>query len=512
MNMATLTLPKSGASAASATVLRWFRKVGDSVKKGELLLEAETDAGLIGVESAVEGILRENLAPVGKTMNPGDALAVIDPLGSIGETVPQQLITLEGKSVTKKKAPGGKVIPILMPKAGQSMEEGVIVKWHVSPGAQVTKGTVIFEIETDKATIEIEATDSGRLARIVVPDGGSSVVLKPVAYLAEKDEDVDAYIAEEGDGGAPVEAGVDVPQAVATGLDRDGRTIAPAVTTETGRVKASPAARKFAAERGIDLASIGAGSGPEGRILSTDVPKQAPGRPVGSSSLQTGLPAGVVVNRMSNMRKAIARNLTLSKTTIPHWYLRSCVNAGELMSFYRSQKARIGCSVNDVIVMACARAIMEFPLMHSRVDGESIMQFAGANIGIAVGMDDGLVVPVLMHAEKLTLADLAMETKRLASQARAGKIENMGMGVFTISNLGMYGVEDFVAIVNPPEAAILAVGAVHEAVVVKDGAMRPGQQLNLTLSADHRLIDGTLGAQFMARLKAILENPSQLIS
>jgi pyruvate dehydrogenase E2 component (dihydrolipoamide acetyltransferase) len=183
-----------------------------------------------------------------------------------------------------------------------------------------------------------------------------------------------------------------------------------------------------------------------------------------------------------------------------------------MMSFYKSQKAKVGCSVNDVIVMACARAIMEFPAMHSRVDGETILEFPGANIGVAVGLDEGLVVPVIMNAEKFTLEQLAVETKRLANQARAGKIENMGQGIFTISNLGMFGVDDFVAIVNPPEAAILAVGAVREDILVKDGAIKAGQTLNLTLSSDHRLIDGTLGAQFMARLKALLEDPIQLIA
>jgi pyruvate dehydrogenase E2 component (dihydrolipoamide acetyltransferase) len=162
--------------------------------------------------------------------------------------------------------------------------------------------------------------------------------------------------------------------------------------------------------------------------------------------------------------------------------------------------------------MACAKAIMEFPAMHSRVDGETILEFPGANIGVAVGMDEGLVVPVIMNAERFTLEQMALETKRLANQARAGKIENMGQGIFTISNLGMFGVDDFVAIVNPPEAAILAVSAVREDIIVKDGTIKAGQTMNLTLSSDHRLIDGTLGAQFMARLKVLLEDPIQLIA
>jgi pyruvate dehydrogenase E2 component (dihydrolipoamide acetyltransferase) len=510
--MPTLTLPKAGDPPVKATILRWRKKVGESVKKGDVVVEAETDSGLLAIESGVEGTLRELLAPVGKTLSAGESLAVIEdtpagqaPQDSHPKTTPFPMTNI----------PAGKVIPILMPKAGQSMEEGVIVKWRVQPGATIAKGDVIFEIETDKATLEVEATDSGRLARIVVGENGNSPVLQPVAFLAESDADVDAFIAGQG-GGSPA-PGSELEGALPVTQKAAAVSSSPAVTTETGRVKASPAARKLANERGVELSAIAQGSGPGGRILSSDVALAsslvAPAARTAAAPIPQGdLPPGVVRKRMSGMRKAIARNLTLSKTTIPHWYLRLRIDAGPMMSFYRSQKAKVGCSVNDVIVMACAKAIMEFPAMHSRVDGETILEYPGASIGVAVGMDDGLVVPVLLNAEQLTLERLAAETKRLANQARSGKIENMGQGIFTISNLGMYGADDFVAIVNPPEAAILAVGAVREDVVVKDGAIRAGQTMSLTLSADHRLIDGTLGAQFMARLRALLENPIQLIA
>ncbi len=353
-----------------------------------------------------------------------------------------------------------------------------------------------------------------RLARIIVGDGGSSLVLQPVGYLADHDSDVDAFLATPGIGAAPIST--ISSGAPAAGAQKEATAVlAPTEATSTGRVKASPAARKLAREQGVDLARVTQGSGPGGRILSTDIPAAgevklaaAPVTPV----TQGDLPGGVVRKRMSGMRKAIARNLTLSKTTIPHWYITSRIDAGALMGFYKSQKAKFGCSINDVIVMACARAIMEFPAMHSRVDGETVLEFPGANIGVAVGLEEGLVVPVVMNAERLTLEQLSIETKRLANQARAGKIENMGQGIFTISNLGMFGVDEFFAIVNPPEAAILAVSSVREDVIVKDGAIRAGQTMNLTLSSDHRLIDGTLGAQFMARLKALLENPIQLIA
>lgn len=509
--MLTLTLPQAGKSASGATVLRWRRKPGDAVSKGEVLLEVETDDGLAEIESALEGTLREILAPAGGTISIGSPLAVVDD----GVAVQQISLAPQPKTtaMSNTNVPAGKVIPILMPKAGQSMEEGVLVKWHVQPGATIKKGAILFEIETDKATMEVEATDSGRLARIVLAEGGTSPVLLPVAFLADNDADVDAFIAAQGGAGVLTDAapGVAAPKAVEA---KASAVSAPAAMTETGRVKASPAARKIAGERGVDLSAVAQGSGPGGRILSTDLPVSGVVKtavPAAAPVAQGELPPGVVRKRMSGMRKAIARNLTLSKTTIPHWYISARINAGPLMAFYKSQKAKIACSLNDVIVMGCAKAIMEFPVMHSRVDGETTIEFPGANIGIAVGMEDGLVVPVVMNAEKLTLEQLGLETKRLANQARAGKIENMGQGIFTISNLGMFGVDEFVAIVNPPEAAILAVSAVREDVIVKDGAIKAGQTMNLTLSSDHRLIDGTLGAQFMGRLKALLENPVQLI-
>jgi len=510
--MPTLSLPQTGKNAKNATVLRWRKRVGDLIRKGEILLEVETDEGLAAVESSVEGTLQELLAPTGKTIPVGAPLAKIGAASATPAPTPSS--TPNATPTTPMNAATGKVIPILMPKAGQSMEEGVIVKWHVQPGASINKGAVLFEIETDKATIEVEATDSGRLARIVVGEGGNSPVLQPVAYLADHDTDVDAFIAAGGAGpSAAPTAAPSAPIAAQTPVT----TSAPAAQTDTGRVKASPAARKIAVERGVDLASVAQGSGPGGRILSTDIPAAGAAKLAAPAAAAVPvapgeLPAGVVRKRMSGMRKAIARNLTLSKTTIPHWYISARINAGPLMTLYKSQKAKAGCSVNDVILLACAKAIMEFPAMHSRVDGETILEFPGANIGMAVGMDDGLVVPVVMNAQQLTLPQLAVETKRLANQARAGKIENMGQGIFTISNLGMFGVDEFIAIVNPPEASILAVSAVREDVIVKDGAIRAGQTMNLTLSADHRLIDGTLGAQFMARLKVLLEEPLQLIA
>jgi pyruvate dehydrogenase E2 component (dihydrolipoamide acetyltransferase) len=222
-------------------------------------------------------------------------------------------------------------------------------------------------------------------------------------------------------------------------------------------------------------------------------------------------PIGEVTRtRMSNMRKAIGRNLSLSKQTIPHWYIRATVDADPMFAFYRAEKPRSGISLNDVVVAACARVVYEFPAFRSHIEGDELVELPTSNIGVAVGMEEGLVVPVVVGAERMSLAELASATKRVAESARAGKIEGMGQGVFTISNLGMYGVDEFDAIINPPEAAILAVGAVREQVIVKNGMMRPGRVMTVVLSCDHRVIDGRLAALFIGRLRDVLEHPELL--
>jgi pyruvate dehydrogenase E2 component (dihydrolipoamide acetyltransferase) len=310
---------------------------------------------------------------------------------------------------------------------------------------------------------------------------------------------------------------------------------------EGGRVKASPAARKLAQQRGVNLAAVGAGSGPGGRILSTDVavapasvpvlppgtavlpsvPVLPPGTavlpsvpvlPPGTVVLPSGpAPAGGVRKKMSQMRKAVARNLLFSKQNIPHFYLKLTVNAEPMFAFYKQEKAKYPCSVNDVVLASVAKAVSEFPQFRSRMENNELMEYPTANIGVAVGMDEGLAVPVIVAAEKLSLQQIGAEAKRLAEAARKGKIEHMGEGVFTVTNLGMFGIEEFMAIINPPEAAILAIGAAHDTVVAKDGAARVGKVMTMTLSVDHRVIDGMIGAKFLARMKELLENPAKLV-
>jgi pyruvate dehydrogenase E2 component (dihydrolipoamide acetyltransferase) len=506
-------MPSAG-KVQSGTVRKWLKKPGEAVAKGDVVLELETDAGLIQIESPVAGKMGEITVAEGRTAPVHAALAQIE-AGDATPAAPAAPVAASAPAKPAAKssaAPAGKVIPVLMPKAGQSMEEGTINKWHVKPGATIKKGDVIFEIETDKANMDVEAPESGRLARVVVGEGKAIAVLLPVAYIADNDADVDAFIAA-GGGPAPdtsSSAAAPVAESATAAAPARESAVFSAAVADNGRVKASPAARKIAKERGVDLSAISAGSGPYGRILSTDLPLTAPARPAAAAA---GAPAaGTTRKRMSQMRKAIAKSLLFSKQTIPHFYVRLTVDAAPALAYYQARKAQYPCSINDVIVLACARAVGEFPAFRSRIEGDEIVESASANIGIAVGIDEGLVVPVILGAERLDLKTIGAETRRLATAARAGKIEGMGSGNFTITNLGMFGTEEFAAIINPPESAILAVGAAREAVVVKDGALRAGKVMTLTLSSDHRIIDGVLAAKFLARLKELLESPDKLNS
>jgi pyruvate dehydrogenase E2 component (dihydrolipoamide acetyltransferase) len=535
--MYEVTMPQAGNTMEDGTIVRWLKREGEAVREGESLLEIETDKANIEVESAHGGTLLKVLCPEGRTVPVHAVIAVI---GEPGEDVSAAVAKAQAHAPADADAPaepappaaaeadpapkpqagrdepavppaqtppaGGKVIPVLMPQAGNTMEEGTIVSWRVGPGDEISEGQVIFEVETDKATIEVEATDAGRLARIVVGEGETIEVLKPVAYLADSDADVEAYLGAAGGEAAAKPAAAPksapaAPQAVPA-ASADGGPPAPPTPGAT-RVKASPAARKLARQRGIDLSAIGAGSGPGGRIVTADVPAAA----ATAAAPAATPPAKPRRTPMSSMRKAIARNLLASKQTIPHFYLRMTIDADPLMAFYRAEKAKYDCTINDVIVMACARVLREFPAVRSHIEGDELVEVPGANVGIAVGVEAGLVVPVVVAAETLTLRQLAQASRRVVEAARGGKIEGLGKGCFTVTNLGMYGIEEFAAIINPPETAILAVGAVREAVVVRDGAMRPGRVMTLTLSADHRVVDGVVGATFLNRLKEVLTAP-----
>jgi pyruvate dehydrogenase E2 component (dihydrolipoamide acetyltransferase) len=428
----------------------------------------------------------------------------VQPVPAIQPTFeqPQPKTAVETKKEVKmeSKVPAGKVIPVLMPQAGQTMEEGTLLSWKVKQGDTVTVGQVIFEIETDKATMEVEAANAGRLARIVVNEGQSVPVKTPVAYLADSDADVDAYIASQGTQSEPSQKTAQPAQAQTAVSQSPATQRMSASVSDTGRVKASPAARRQAEEKGVNLASVGAGSGPGGRILSTDI---------ASANISVG--DGLVRHPLSRMRKAIAQNLAYSKQNIPHFYMKLVVEAQSLFNLYKQLKQQYPCSVNDFITLACAKAIRQFAAFRSQYTNGEIFENPSVNIGVAVGTDNGLTVPVLLGVDQMNLQQLSVRTKQMAENARNGKVEGVGQGVFTITNMGMFGVEEFYAIINPPESAILAVGAIHEDIKVENGTVRPTRLMTLCLSVDHRVIDGVAAAQFLAALRQMLEKPESLV-
>ena len=382
---------------------------------------------------------------------------------------------------------------ITMPQPGQTMEEGTIIYWLKKEGDTVQEGEVLLEIETDKTTVEVESPYSGTLLKILSPEGETVPIHTRIAIVGDEGEDVSAALAADHEevwtkGTAKESAAPQFPSSKT--IDT---TDASTPSASKGRVKASPAARKLARERGVDLSIIS--PGPSGRVETGDVIQSA----VGAS--------GLARRKMSPMRKAIARNLVYSKQNIPHFYIKSKVNAGPLVALRNEVREQYPCTLNDVIIFACARIIKEFPAFRCRLDKEEIMEIEDANIGIAIGVEDGLVVPVLLGADKMTLQDLAAASRRIIEKARSGKLEGLGKGVFTVSNLGMFGIDEFSAIINPPEAAILAVGAVREDAVVIDGEVQVGQVMLLTLSCDHRIIDGATASKFLAGLKELLEDP-----
>lgn len=410
---------------------------------------------------------------------------------------------------------GDPMIKITMPQAGQTMEEGMILSWKKSEGEPVEKGETLLEIDTDKATIEVEAPENGVLRKILCQDGTTVPVLAPIAILAGPTEDISRQLAEAVaelrsimGGGAPVgclpaEKDTEQQELAVAPSPSDSQPPNPILPPLLApqRIRVSPLARRIAKDRALDLGGLGPGSGPGGRIVAADIAR-IPASAAASPEL--------VRRPMSGMRSAIARNLVASKQTIPHFYMRLTIDAGPLQVFHRAERTKYPCTITDVIVLACARVMVEFPALRSRIAGEDLIETPGANIGLAVGMEDGLRVPVLVGAERMSLRQVTEQTRRMIEAAQQGTVEAMGQGVFTISNLGMYGIEEFSAIINPPEAAILAVGAIRESVIVKDEALRPGRVMTMTLSADHRIIDGLVAASFLGRLKEMLESPDSL--
>jgi len=421
---------------------------------------------------------------------------------------------------------------LTMPKLSPTMESGTIAKWKKKEGDLVKAGDVIFEVATDKATVEHAVLDGGYLRKILVKDGGEAVVNQPVAIFTEKaDESIEGYKPE------GVQAAAAPQMAQKTESTTPKAAAAPATTTMMAQPAfapeaplqavifetpasgspASPLAKKLAKEKGIDLSTI-VGSGPGHRVMSRDLDMGQPDLAVTFGRVEKPeIPSGTFEEEpLTPMRKVISQRLQASKTYIPHFYATVEVRSENILSM-REQLKNMGLkvSVNDCIIRASALALRQHPQVNSGFNSanQTLIRFKTIDISVAVSVESGLITPIIRYADYKNLGEISVEMKALASKARAGKLarEEYAGGSFTISNLGMFGVSEFMAIINPPQAAILAVGTIEDRAVVQDGLVVPGKVMKLTLSGDHRVIDGAEGGKFLSTVKRFLESPAALL-
>lgn len=420
---------------------------------------------------------------------------------------------------------------VTMPKLSPTMDDGTIVKWHKKEGDFVEAGEVLIEVATDKATVEYSALDEGYLRKILVPADESAQVNQAIAiFTVDQKESIDNYKLPEK--ASPKQAEKVEAKEIVSEEKQTASMKQPAFAPESPlenyefeeprgstpeRIKASPLARRLAKERGVDISTL-KGSGPGNRIVSDDLDLGQPAAPVtfGRRERPDLAPGTFSEIKLTPMRKAISQRLQEAKTFIPHFYVEIEVDA-EPLTAIRSQLKEMGLkpTINDYIIRACALALREHPGVNACFNSvnNTLVQYQTIDIAIAVTLPEGLITPIIRHADYKNLGELHVEIKRLSSRAKEGKLEPQEYkgGSFTVSNLGMYGVKNFQAIINPPQAAILAVSGVHDVPVVKNGTIVPGQRMNLCLSADHRVVDGVLAAEFLNTVKRFLENPASLL-
>ncbi len=402
-------------------------------------------------------------------------------------------------------------IEIFMPALSPTMESGNLVKWLVKEGDPVESGTMLAEIETDKATMEYESIDDGIMGKIIVAEGAENVAVgELIAILLEEGEDASALEnISTSKAEAPVVAKAETAPVVAA-------TAPAAPVASTGdRFFSSPLARRIAAQKGYDIADI-KGSGPHGRVIKRDVESYKPSAKTAQTPPSLDGDAPYTEIKLSNMRKTIAKRLTESKQTVPHFYLGIDIELDNLMAARKelnSMSDDYKISVNDFIIRACALALKKVPAANVQFGGDVMRHYDRSDVSVAVAIEGGLVTPVIRGAEQKGLRQISEETKALAKKARDGKLmpEDYTGGTFSISNLGMMGIKQFQAVINPPQASILAVGGGEQRVVVKDGVMTSAMVMSVNLACDHRAIDGAVGAEFLGAIKTFLEHPSTML-
>jgi pyruvate dehydrogenase E2 component (dihydrolipoamide acetyltransferase) len=542
--MATIiTMPRLSDTMTEGTVATWLKKVGDTIKEGDILAEIETDKATMEFESFNAGTLLYIGIPEGETAAVDSLLAII---GTAGEDVSALLNAKptatkpESKSDTVTSEPTIQnsqatttlpkdVIVVTMPRLSDTMTDGTVATWLKKVGDKVSEGDILAEIETDKATMEFESFNTGILLFIGVQEGQTAPVDSVLAIIGPAGTDITGIAENYKKGGStstPVVATQSAVQEQPTTINNQPST------NSTGRVLASPLAKKMAKDKGIDLSQV-KGSGENGRIVKEDIenfkgnaqPSKVESQPAPSagqpavSAVKPFVPAGEKFSeeiKNSQMRKTIAKRLSESIFTAPHFYLTIEIAMDEAMK----SRATINTipdtkvSFNDMVVKACAMALKKHPQVNSQWREDAMIINHHVNIGVAVAVEDGLVVPVLNFTDQMSLTQIGSRVRDLAGKAKSKKLTpaEMDGSTFTVSNLGMFGITEFTSIINQPNSAILSVGAIVEKPVVRNGQIVVGNTMKVTLACDHRTVDGATGAQFLQTLKQYVENPVTMLA
>ncbi|MGL1886481.1 MAG: 2-oxo acid dehydrogenase subunit E2 [Reichenbachiella sp.] len=537
-----IRMPKMSDTMEEGVIASWLKKVGDTVKSGDILAEVETDKATMELESYDDGTLlyigvEEKSAALidGIIAIIGEKGENIDDLiASIGSDASEAPATEESApAATPAAAPvetidtsGIKAVLIKMPKMSDTMEEGVIASWLKNIGDDVKSGDILAEVETDKATMELESYDDGVLLYTAVEAGKGVPVDGVIAIIGEKGADYETLLKAEAAKSAPVAPAVESAAAPAAAAPKtaapaaSAKAAAPApVANTSGRVIASPLAKKMATDKGFDIASI-PGSGEGGRIIKRDVEAFVPSAaPVAGGAVATG-PVGVESYEdipATQMRKAITKSLNASQFGAPHFYLTMDIDMDKTIEARVSinELAPVKISFNDIVVKAVAAALRLHPAVNSSwiSESNSIRMNHHISVGVAMAIEDGLVVPVVKFADNKSLSEISVEVKEFAGKAKAKKLglDEMQGNTFTVSNLGMFGITEFTSIINSPESCILAVGAINKVPVVKNGEIVPGNVMKITLTCDHRTVDGAVGSAFLKTLKGFIEDPVRIL-
>jgi pyruvate dehydrogenase E2 component (dihydrolipoamide acetyltransferase) len=554
-----ILMPRLSDTMTEGVIAAWHKNVGDTVKQGDILAEIETDKATMELESYKEGVLLHIGTPNGGKLQVNDLLAII---GTAGEdisshingsanTAPAAVAATEptpaAALATPAPAPAATTVDyskmeevVLMPRLSDTMTEGVIASWVKNVGDAVKKGDILAEIETDKATMELESYKDGVLLYQGAKAGEKIQVNDLLAIIGKDGLDVTAIVNGLKNGGAAVVTATTTASEPATTATAPTIASTPApevVVVNEGRIFASPLAKKMAAEKGIDLRYV-RGSGDNGRITRTDVENYTPATTTVAAAAPTvstvtavevtPTPAATKTTTntsagfesyeevpVTQMRKTIARRLSESLFTAPHFYLTMSINMDAAIATRAklNELSQVKISFNDMVIKAVAASLKQHPKINSSWLGDKIRTNHHVNIGVAVAVDEGLLVPVVRNADTKGLSQIATEVKTYAQKAKDKKLQPSDWegSTFTISNLGMFGIDQFTAIINPPDACILAVGGISQEPIVKNGQIVPGNIMKVTLSCDHRVVDGATGAAFLQTLKSLLEEPLRML-